>query len=355
MWLFLEPIDVWLFRDGRPFDALSDHRAQSIFPPYPSVIQGGIRSHHLVLQNVDLNDRRRIVDAVGTAEDFKGLRVRGPFLAKRTEVGIIRYFPVPADAYFTEDKVRPASCPEPLPATARANAPTPMLLGLGKMDQPRKGRSGLWLDEKALAAYLAGDEVCVTCEKSLFQREARFGIGMDQTRHNAREEALYEAEFIRPCEDVGLLLQVEGYTGWPPAGILRLGGEGRGARFAVVQQVTPWPSPPEPLPSRFKMFFATPTYFEGGWQPSAGDWGKFFDGRVELVAAAVSRYESVGGYDWAKGPGDAQKPARRYVTAGSVYYFRCAGQARLKQGLVQNAVTDFGAEIGFGQIMVREW
>ncbi|HXG18262.1 MAG TPA: type III-B CRISPR module-associated Cmr3 family protein, partial [Methylomirabilota bacterium] len=44
MYLFLEAIDVWLFRDGRPFDARSDHRAESLFPPYPSVMQGAIRS-----------------------------------------------------------------------------------------------------------------------------------------------------------------------------------------------------------------------------------------------------------------------------------------------------------------------
>src|SRR5690606_5208459 len=82
MELFLEPVDVWLFRDGRPFDALSDHRAESIFPPYPTVMQGAIRSHHLVVKGVDLSDRAAIEAAVGTATDFKGLRLRGPFIAK---------------------------------------------------------------------------------------------------------------------------------------------------------------------------------------------------------------------------------------------------------------------------------
>jgi CRISPR-associated protein Cmr3 len=60
MHLLLEAVDVWLFRDGRPFDAGSDHRADSLFPPYPSVMQGVIRSHHLVVKNVDLRDPKQI-------------------------------------------------------------------------------------------------------------------------------------------------------------------------------------------------------------------------------------------------------------------------------------------------------
>ena len=54
MQLFLEAVDVWLFRDGRPFDAGQDHSAVSRFPPYPTVIQGAIRSHHLVQTGVNL-------------------------------------------------------------------------------------------------------------------------------------------------------------------------------------------------------------------------------------------------------------------------------------------------------------
>lgn len=46
--LFMQAEDVLLFRDGRPFNAGSDHEARSLFPPPPSVIQGVLRSHYLV-------------------------------------------------------------------------------------------------------------------------------------------------------------------------------------------------------------------------------------------------------------------------------------------------------------------
>src|SRR5207248_3106902 len=103
MYLFLEAIDVWLFRDGRPFDALSDHRAESLFPPYPSVMQGAIRSHHLVVKGIDLRNPRQIESEVGTALDYKDLRIRGPFLARHELGRVIRYLPIPAHAQPTTD------------------------------------------------------------------------------------------------------------------------------------------------------------------------------------------------------------------------------------------------------------
>ncbi len=375
MLLFLEPIDVWLFRDGRPFDAGSDHRAQSRFPPYPTVLQGAVRSHHLVVRGVDLRDQRAVAAAVGTADDFGALRMRGPFVARREGARLVRYLPQPADALVLSDDevaqlpaqqrhagllwLRSATPPRAPDGMLVTSAPTPRLLGLG--DAPRNGREGLWLSEDALRRYLRGEAVAALPGEQLFARESRLGIARDDTRRTTREGALYEVEFVRPAPDVGLLAEVEGYDGWPAHGLMRLGGEGHGARFAQVghgetdlagADVAPWPAPPEPLPARFKLYFATPTYFAGGWQPADGNWGGFFAGDVKLVAAAVGRYESVGGFDLAR---NGHKPARRYVPAGSVYYFVADGAARLRPELVQRAVTDWGAEIGFGQILVEEW
>ena len=31
-WLFIEPTDVWFFRDGRPFPTGGGHTARGIFP-----------------------------------------------------------------------------------------------------------------------------------------------------------------------------------------------------------------------------------------------------------------------------------------------------------------------------------
>jgi len=347
MHLFLEPMDVWLFRDGKSFDAGSDHRAVSIFPPYPTVIQGAVRSHHLVVKNVDLRDADAITQLVGTAEDYRQLRIRGPFLAEKTSSGEIeRYFPVPADVVYENGQVQSLN-PCHIPDGVIASNVTPDLLILN--GQSTKADIGKWLSESHLHKCLKGEKVRPIPDRNLFVRESRFGIGLDDSTHTVEEGKLYEVEFIRTKPGVGLSVEVQGYDGWPDAGIMRIGGEGRGAFFAQVNDVS-WSHLPNPLPTLFKIYFATPTYFKEGWRPS--EWDRFFDGSVELKAAAVNRYESVGGYDWAQ---NAHKPARRFVPAGSVYYFESKGRASLKSGLVQNAITDYGAEIGFGQIIVEEW
>jgi CRISPR-associated protein Cmr3 len=358
MQIFLEAVDVWLFRDGRPFDARSDHRARSLFPPYPSVVQGAIRSHHLVVNKVDLSKPKaqlqaHIKELVGDNEDFKGLRLRGPFIAKRVSDGtLIRYFPVPADVAPDEKGYRPlrprqrSAVPEVLTG---APPDLPMLLWPPEDSKPTMEEHGQWLDGITLLRCLNGDVVKGVNSSELFARENRFGIGRNDERRTTEEGALYEVEFIRPWKNIGLWVQVEGYDGWPDSGLMRIGGEGRGAYFTKVEIASPfkWPAVGDTLLPSFKVYFATPTYFSGGWRPTGG-WGEFFDGQVKLQAAALNRYESIGGFDWASGQ---QKAARRYVPAGSVYYFQHDGSAKLKQ----DAITEYGAEIGFGQVIVTEW
>ncbi|MEA3376566.1 MAG: type III-B CRISPR module-associated protein Cmr3 [Chloroflexota bacterium] len=355
MKLFIEPVDVWLFRDGRPFNAGADHRARSLFPPYPSVMQGVIRSHHLVLQGIDLSDARAIEEAVGTATDYRDLRLRGPFVARREKGQVVRYFPAPLDGVLRDDdKLHPLT-PRKVHEGVATSAPTPYLLW--DEGEPKKPEGRMWLSKEALNQYLDGEAVEPTWERELFQRENRLGVGIDDaTRTTAESHAggglLYEAEFIRVQKDVGLEVEVEGLPGlneWPERGVLRMGGEGHGGRYEPSNSQG-WPTIPDPLPPRLRVYFATPTFLNEGWRPDT--WARFFEGEVELMAAAVGRYQSIGGFDVAAG---RQKAARRYVPAGSVYYFECQGKARLEDSLLNDAITDAGAKIGFGQVIIRRW
>lgn len=115
----------------------------------------------------------------------------------------------------------------------------------------------------------------------------------------------------------------------------------------------PHPFPSAEIPKgNAKIYFATPTFFKYGWLPN--DWSKFFDGNFQLAAAAVDKPISVGGIDLAKSYRNSHnmhKPARRYVPAGSVYFFD--GKLKLKSNL--QAVTDDGENLGFGQIIIGRW
>jgi CRISPR-associated protein Cmr3 len=360
MHLFIEPEDVWLFRDGRPFDAASNHRARSIFPPYPTVLQGAVRSVKLVQEGINLEDRQAITKVVGSSQDYGKLRMRGPFLAKNESGNLTRYFPRPVDWFPADEKSEMIRALVPVEKPAELKTSThsderkrddnhlPLLLFPGDF-QPGKREYGDWLAESELNEYLLGKPVTPISSSELFVRESRVGIKL-QTRSRAVERGmLYEAEFIRPCQNVGLALEVEGYENWKDSGLMRLGGEGRAARYHRVD-AKPWPAPPVPLPQRFKIYYASPAYFSNGWHP--GNWNSFFDGDVTLEAVALRGYETSGGFDYIT---HGDKPSRRYIPAGSVYFFSSDGQARLDSGLIQNAITETGAEIGFGQIRIAEW
>lgn len=360
--LFLEPVDVWLFRDGKPFDAGRDHRARSLFPPFPSAIQGALRSFECIRQGINLNDKNAVQAAVGTTDDYGVLRLKGPYLARCTNGSISRFFPVPADAVPLNDREFHAVTPTTVrPGCLTSQQADPPRLLLDPAPFRTKSAFGDWLTEADLSRFLAGEPVQPLPAAELFVRENRLGIEIEPDRRRTTKEGqLYQAEFIRPLPGIGLAVEMSGYTNWPVDGLLRLGGEAHAASFYQVQPLA-WPAPPAPLPKLFKVYFATPAFFSNGWKPQS--WNRFFDGEVALEAAALKGYESIGGYDWAN---NRQKSMRRFIPAGSVYYFSSDGSARLKMNLLQNAITETPypdpsrpgqhlAAIGFGQVIISEW
>lgn len=359
--LFLRPVDVWMFRDGRPFDAGSGHRAESLFPPYPSVVQGAIRTHQLMIKNVDVTNKTAVEKTVGTADNYLGLQVRGPFLAKLEKGKAIRYYPQPADAIRESGSTLTSASLTDLKTIqdkVRISSSMPYLIGYENMfektkkdtsadkKEEHKQKEPLWVSETEFEKYKLGGIATATPESELFMREDRFGIGINNDSRVVKEGMLYEAQFVRPCKDVGLLIEVggEGYEDFPDNGIMQLGGESRSAWFNEVT-ADPLPSPKKGT-NGYKVYFITPAYFNGGWQT---DWSKPFGKADALKAAAIGRYESVGGFDRASR--DNHKPALRYVPAGSVYYFECDNEASISQ------LTDSDSlkQIGFGQVILKEW
>lgn len=360
--LFIEPLDVWLFRDGRPFAAGSDHRAESLFPPFPTTTLGAIRRRELVNQGINMWERDQAVIqpkagrpvTFDAPADLNGLTLRGPFVTRYENGEYVRYHPQPADARLENGKLLPVKKPSSFQTGVQAGMPARSLLPLGLGDDYEKEDEPLWLAESELKKYLKGDEPANGTKASdLFMTEDRIGIGMNNATYTVSTGALYEVQFIRPRKDVGLSLAMEGYD-WSTIqqDWLQLGGESRVAIYKTIPD-DPWPTQPnQTLGKRFKVYFATPAYFTGGWQPGKGNWEDFFGKGVELVSAAIGRYTAIGGFDLASDPNHsgAHRASRRFVPAGSVYYFKSDGAKLLKDSL-----TDFGGEFGLGQILIEEW
>jgi CRISPR-associated protein Cmr3 len=378
IWLFIEPSDVWLFRDGKPFDAGAEHRARSLFPPNPTTIQGALRSKLLFDSGVDLRAfasketvARQAKDWIGWPGEPPPFALRGPFLARRvSEETVELLFPLPANVV-RDRETRTYSLLKPLgdgdPFTANWPSQKPKLRSLWiHSSRPLESAIG-WVNKATLVRCLNGiaapNTNDVLREDHLFAREDRFGVAIDSARKSYQEGFLYQVQFVRPRADVGLLVAGDENLHWPQAtGTLALGGERRGGHF---EKVNPPDEPPIKIPqpkggkTRFKVYFATPARFDKGWR--AADWSRWFDGNnLTLVSAAVNRFYPTGGIrvDTESQKGDHQKAMYRYVPAGSVFFFECDGPAqRKKANSAPRPVTDdeHDGQIGFGQVYIGRW
>lgn len=349
MWLFLEALDVWMFRDGKPFNAGEGHIANTLFPPSAHTVQGALRTFILDVLNVNLKTyingqaAAEVYTLLGNPHDNGNLlgqiQIYGPFVAKqyRDQEGQVtdyeRYLPLPHD--ITASKKldlqfgnTPLRTLKPEDSTEAIDGRKLHVLNIEADDEAIEG---FWVAERQFAEYLDGQELTVgDCEReeNLFIREYRSGNALryDKRRVRSEEGMLYSASFIRPQSDVGLLIWVSDAIAnvLPDSGCFRMGGEGRSTRYTKLE------THPIELPSplhydwrtdkqRLKIVFLTPTYFSKGWLPELQGFTDF------LVATALGRYMAIGGWDLRL---NQPRPIRRYIPAGSVYYFEFPDEQR---------------------------
>jgi len=388
MELIIKPIDVWLFRDGRPFSAGEDHDAATIFPPTPFTLQGAIRTKVLVDKGVDFSQFKSPEPDVGYGDNFGKLRLIGPMLVrKRQDDKWERLIPMPADVVkvSVEDGgkkvcerfilLKPkidlsfkTNLPEGL-QLLWAEVKSELLSKLKDLNWRLEEAKG-WLPESEWARYLRGEapsrcacgKKCkCTCNEELLAFESRFGIAIDRGRRTTQTQMLYRATFVRLKDDVALWAKVEGVA-IKEQGFLRFGGEGRSAVYEAVEPLPSLASYMPKLDKRFKVVLISPAWFSGGWQPKDGDWSKIFGAPVRLIAAAIPRPQKFGGFDVARGE---PKPIRNFVPAGSVYFFEADKPIQLSENFTftetpdevrqQNNGENAWAKIGLGKVLIGVW
>ncbi len=347
--LIIQPHDVVLFRDGKPFSAGMDTRARSLFPPTPFTIQGAIRARVLFSSGLSLAEyyeqktskAQELLNLISAPDKGYGqLRLKGPFLARREKNSKwVPYFPLPADVVKVGAWYKFLQPLEESPW--QSNAPDKLHpLWIRTIDRVEEVRG--WISQESLREYLEGkfplfsrEATCgegfsrkVLGESDFVEREHRFGIALERGRRTVRDSHLYLAEFLRLKEELAFWVEVDGIDQSKlggEEGFLQLGGEARAAYYEVTKQDLDLSIPPSgPLPKRFKVVLLTPAWFSGGWRPENENWGAFFKGSVRLISAVIPRYQAMGGayasHQQTKG---IQRPMRRFVPAGSVYFFEC--------------------------------
>jgi len=365
-WVFIEPTDVWLFRDNKPFTAQQNFVARGQFPPTPMTIQGVIRTHYLETQlqrdGRTWEDYRHgnvsdaIIQRVGLPQigerpaTFGSLRLTGPFVAHTNSQGQVqRLIKAPLDLLYNQEDIA-YKLLSPAPTSGfETNVPFDGWRPLTGGGVGFKEASG-WLTETQFKQYLTGetkDFGNLTNEEDIFKIEDRVGLALDYGRRANAESMFYRAEFTRACEGVGLLVHVNLDIFEKDTGFVNIGGESRSGYYRLVQ-------PPETLiqqgSGHISIILLTPAYFTNGWQPDNGDWSRWVGGG-KLVSVVIGKPHLISGWDVAH---NRPKPLRQYVPAGSVFFFEAADIKGIPFTESPHDSPDQGA-MGFGTFAVGVW
>lgn len=333
--LFIEPLDVLYLRGNKLFGDAGSH-GEALMPPWPSVAAGAIRSRMLT----DLGDIEAFKSGaepadgplgriLGTPAEPGSFRLRLFTLARRVKDEIEPLFPAPSDLIGSDDGQLGFVRPGDMPSGLRCSNPTPRLPVLAQ-DKQGKAKSGLWLTADGLAAYLMGKKPAadqVILSNALWAFDGRLGIALDAGKRSAEQGKIYTAETVALHGQVGFLASVVGAEGHlPGGGLLRLGGDGRGAAVSPCQPRFPEPDlGPVETTGRFRLILTSPGLFEQGWRLPGLDADGLWRGpdgcTARLAAASVPRSQVISGWDLAEKGSGYPKPALRAAPVGSVYWF----------------------------------
>ncbi len=326
---FIEPLDVLFLRGNKLFGDAGSH-GESLVPPWPSVAAGALRSLMLAQDGIDLAAFARGAQAhptLGTPAEPGSFALVGFDLARRGQGGHIETLhTLPADLLLSRgdtDQFQLTRLTPQEPAAGLASSAPLAQWPVLAQAQRGKPLGGHWLTQAGWAAYLAGRVPAtdqLVSASQLWRLDARIGIGLDAATRSAAEGKLFTAQAVAFSRDVGFVAGVRGAK-LPHSGVLRLGGDGRGA---ALQAVAHQPAQPDweaiANAQRCRIVLTTPGLFGQGWLLPGVDGGQQLslqgiNGR--LVCAAVPRAEVVSGWDLAR---RQPKAAERAAPAGSVYW-----------------------------------
>ncbi len=346
--LILEPLDILLFRDGRPL--IGGWQVESGLP-LPQTLAGSIRTWLLTRAGCDFERLGEAVRAgLSLAEAAREgqpeavsavftVQVRGPWLAMKSEQGSQGWTPlVPAPANLVQPEGANSASAGPqlerLDPLGTCDLPgwSPPLEGLRPLwrfsSQPAKKAEG-FVTLRGLGQYLQGGvpagEDWIRPD-ALYDLDTRTGIAVGATTRAVEEGAIYGASYLslKPgvafygeLVDPQCVLESLNVKASAAAGSVRFGGDSKRARLTLSSPVE-WPEVEDPGAQGVLILLTTPCPVDASrsgadlaWLPASL--------REGLVAAAVPGYRAFSGWDLARrGP----KPARFAIDAGSVYFLK---------------------------------
>lgn len=332
---FIEPLDVLFFRGNQLFGEPGSY-GEALMPPWPSVAAGALRTRILAADRIDMAAfaaGQVPHPQLGTPQAPGSFVLQAFGVARKPEGGDVELLmPLPADLVVQgkEGAAGPAAAsvlplrPVALHGALASSSPLPLLPVLAQGNDRAKPASGWWLNGKGWRNYLQGQPITpadLVHTSTLWSYDERVGVGLDGDTRSAADGKLFTTRAIAMKEGVGFAVAVAG-ADLPTSGSLRLGGDGRAA--AVHASPIAWSAPDLAAISAAgccRIVLTSPGIFEGGWRlpGMASDNTLQLPGlRARVAAAAVSRADTVSGWDWPPAsPSPRKRPPPRAACTGS--------------------------------------
>jgi CRISPR-associated protein Cmr3 len=344
--LLIDPSDVLMFRESKPF-GIEHHLARTTLP-LPQTIAGAIRSAIYLS-----NDSKTVKDVIGYGNEEPGFEILGTFFYRKVNDEVEILSECPRDITDTLRKVEPYRV---------GGIGVTIFKGVSIHFKPFNG----FLSFDGLVEYLSGKEVGrenLVRREGVFVLERRVGIALTESRVT-KEKHFYQTEMLRLRNGFGIAVWLdENLAELADQGMLRLGGEGRFARFEKLHLESGcfaaltenWNNIRKEINKngRVKLYFSTPAIFENGGYTSKLSESELEEKlevkKVEVVASLTGKPLSFSGWDYvAKKP----KPTRYSIPAGSVYFIEFEGELNtnkpyLKLGKLTN--------LGYGLCFLGVW
>jgi CRISPR-associated protein Cmr3 len=329
-YLKITPFDGLFFGKGRPFSIGDESWTEAELLPPPGVVWGALFSQLWYRDNNTPLDALKIGRIMLLGENVTQC-----------------YLPAPLDIFMEEEARRyhhNFHWQDEHGFVTKRERQNVLLKPLTneKVELPE----GYLLSVNSLEAYMGAYEDFNTLELSKVQeivgQEFKIGIGRDAHRRTAEEGKLYTVHFSHLRPGYCLLVEVEYPDDYPDSGILKLGGEGKMARFKKIKaqaaeelRAALAPRLPEWKSDFFKLYLTSPAYLDEQGHPAFLEKKPF---RIE--GGVTGKPYLLGGFDYKL---RRPKPMRYVAPAGSVYILEYTGNS----GSI--SIQQAQSELGYGE------
>jgi CRISPR-associated protein Cmr3 len=344
--LLLEPMDVLLFRDGRPF-GVNGFASGGL--PTPQTLAGALRTLAMESAGVDfqkfklaLEEKKTLVQAAEhvkpeVAWAFKH-PIGGPWLSRKQTKSWERLVPAPADLMRAKEptatglfRILPA--PPEFPGWKADESEPALRPAFDKDRAVEKERVAGFLSPGGLELWLQGQVPLashVVAAQDLYSFDRRTGVGIDEDARTSKKGALFGVSYLALKPKVAFTARWK--VSQTLAERLKLGlsmpwgGEGRQVRVSRLDSIKPWPSPTK---EGCCLLLTTPALFDSGWRPQS------LVGKLECFYSGGEQH--ISGWDLARG---VPKVARLAMSAGTVFRLSAPLSAQLTQTALSDSADD---------------